>query len=133
MTSILLAGVAPAWLQEAPAKGIDIGSRNEPSKIAASAKMLQEDLKSFQDTTFEVMFLHPGDASNWDKFASTLKSRKWDCISLGGGVRTIPELGDYFTELIHLAATEQPGARLIFPLLPEDAGPAIRKYLPQAK
>ncbi|KAF2173236.1 hypothetical protein M409DRAFT_49709 [Zasmidium cellare ATCC 36951] len=132
MTSILIAGVATAWLQEASTQGIDIGTRNDPTKIAASAKILQQDLKSFHNTTFEIAFLHPGDASKWKKFVSVLRSRKWDCVSLGGGVRTIPELGDYFTDLVREVVREQPGARLIFPLLPEDAGPAIRKYLPQA-
>ena len=62
-----------------------------------------------------------------------LKSKKWDCITFGGGVRTIPQLGDYFTELVHAVMKEQPQATLLFPLLPEDVVPALKKYYPQAK
>ncbi|KAK4507190.1 hypothetical protein PRZ48_000925 [Zasmidium cellare] len=130
-TNILVAGVSQTFLQTTT---YDIGPRNDPAKIAASVKILQEDLKTnFHHTTFVPVGLNPGDEANWEEFVSTLKSKKWDCVSLGGGVRTIPECGEYFTELVNLVVRECPGVRLVFPLLPEDVGPAVRRWVPEAK
>lgn len=130
MTYILTAGVAPQWLAEQAAKGIDVGPRNESQKIAASIQKMQEDLKQFNNLVLEGIMLRPGEDGSWQDFFALLKKRRWDGVTLGGGVRTTPFLSDYFTELIAATTREQPQATLLFPLLPEDIAPAIKKHMP---
>lgn len=131
--AVLVAGVDPEWLKTAASQGYDTGSRNDSTKIEASVKRFKEDIKQYKDTTVSQLFLRPGDEAQWQKFVALLQSRKWDAVCLGGGVRTIPQLGEYFTSLVHQVQHDQPSAKLLFPLLPEDIVPALKKYLPEAK
>lgn len=131
MPTILTAGVSVDWIEQANARGVDTGERNQKRNIDPSIQKFKEDLQNLQNTTIETTFLKPGDTAYWNEFVAKVKSKKWDGITLGG-VRTIPKLGDYFTELVHLAIREQPQATLMFPLLPEDIVPAVRKYVPGA-
>lgn len=130
--NVLTAGVSPEWLEEAASRGFDIGGRNEKAKIEASIKRLMEDLQQYKNTSFEGCFLRPDDEGELERFTTLLNTRKWDAITLGGGVRTIPWLGEFFTLLVNQVMRDQPQAKLLFPLLPEDIGPALKKHLPEA-
>ncbi|EMC97849.1 hypothetical protein BAUCODRAFT_120774 [Baudoinia panamericana UAMH 10762] len=129
MPNVLLAGLHPQWLQTATEKGYDIGSTNQSSNIAEEAKQMMADLRALQSVKPTTHMFNPDDDSNLEAFMTLLGSEKFDGVSLGGGVRTIPQLGDYFTNLVNEVVRKQPGAKLLFPLTPKDIVPAIKKYL----
>ena len=105
----------------------------EGQSSTSGTRSIITSLKKFESLTLEGVMLRPGDDESWEEYLALLKKRKYDGIAFGGGVRTIPQLSDYFTQLIRTATSEQPQATLVFPLLPEDIPTAIKKHLPEIK
>lgn len=132
MTHILTIGIKPSWFGEASNKGYNMGESRSQAQVEASVRKLKEDLGSFQNTAFETVQVRPGQPEDWEALVTALKKRKWDGISFGGGLRRHPDLGDYFTEAIQVAMLENPNATFLFPLVPDDVYPAIKRYIPQA-
>ncbi|KAF2167555.1 hypothetical protein M409DRAFT_22360 [Zasmidium cellare ATCC 36951] len=132
MTHILIIGIKPGWFSEAGKKGYNMGESRSQSQVEASVKKLQEDLRSLKNTTVETLQVLPGEDGDWEKLVEALQKRHWDGISFGGGLRRHPDLGDYFTQAIQMAMQENPGAKFLFPLVPDEVYPAIKEYIPQA-
>ena len=132
MTRILAIGIRPSWFAEATNKGYNMGDSRSQDQVEASVKKLEEDLRSFKNTTFETVQVRPGQPEDWDELLAALKKGNWDGISFGGGLRRHPDLGDYFTQAIHVAMRENPNATFLFPMVPDDVYSAIKRYIPHA-
>ena len=60
---------------------------------------------------------------------SQLKQKRFDCVLIGAGVRTIPSNFLLFEKLVNVVHEHAPHARLCFNTKPSDTADAIRRWL----
>jgi len=60
---------------------------------------------------------------------SQLKQKRFDCILIGAGVRTIPSNFILFEKLINVVHEYAPQARLCFNTMPNDTAEAVQRWL----
>ena len=58
-----------------------------------------------------------------------LKQKRFDCVLIGAGVRTIPSNFMLFEKLINVVHEHAPQARLCFNQLPSDIAEAVKRWL----
>ena len=80
----------------------------------------------------QMLFVNPNDqAASLEKVNDALKSRKWDGVIIGGGLRVAPELNVFFERIIQACARETKGeAKLVFPARPDDIVESMRRNFP---
>ena len=57
-----------------------------------------------------------------------LKSRSFDCVVIGAGLRASPQLL-LFEKLVNLVHQHAPGARICFNTTPADTAEAVRRWV----
>lgn len=57
----------------------------------------------------------------------TLQSQKWDCVTMGYGVRGLQELTPLFEDLVNAAAELEHRPRLLFPIMPDGIADRVRE------
>ena len=60
---------------------------------------------------------------------SQLKQKRFDCILIGAGVRTIPSNFILFEKLINVVHEYAPQAKLCFNTMPNDTAEAVQRWL----
>lgn len=60
---------------------------------------------------------------------SRLKQKRFDCILIGAGIRTIPRNFILFEKLINVVHEHAPQAKLCFNTKPSDTAEAVRRWL----
>ncbi len=60
---------------------------------------------------------------------SQLKRKRFDCILIGAGIRTIPSNFILFEKLINVVHEHAPQAKLCFNTKPSDTAEAVRRWL----
>jgi hypothetical protein len=60
---------------------------------------------------------------------SQLKQKRFDCIMIGAGVRTVPSNFLLFEKLINVVHAHAPQAKLCFNQLPSDIAEAVKRWL----
>ena len=93
------------------------------ARIDASAKQAREagyDLEMAQIETAEF-------PSELEKVKERLRSKPWDGVVVGFGVRGNPKLTDIFEGLVNAASEILPGVKFGFASSPEDAFPCITR------
>ena len=58
-----------------------------------------------------------------------LKQKQFDCIIIGGGIRTIPSNFILFEKLINVVREHAPQAKLCFNTKPSDTADAVQRWL----
>lgn len=58
-----------------------------------------------------------------------LRSRKWDCVLIGNGVRSIPRNFLLFELLVNLVHEHAPQARICFNTKPDDSAESVRRWV----
>ena len=70
------------------------------------------------------------------KVRNTIKSRRWDAVTIGFGVRKNPDLTPLFEKLVNMSIQEGGGEarppKMIFPLGPTNVMESIRRVFPEA-
>jgi hypothetical protein len=61
--------------------------------------------------------------------AASLKSRPWDCVLVGGGIRKPEELLGMFESIINLIRLHAPAASIAFNSTPQDLTSAVTRCL----
>ena len=60
---------------------------------------------------------------------SQLKQKRFDCILIGAGVRTVPSNFILFEKLINVVHEHAPQSKLCFNQLPSDTAEAVKRWL----
>jgi|SRR5215469_4983673 len=60
---------------------------------------------------------------------SQLKQKRFDCILIGAGVRTVPSNFLLFEKLVNVVHAHAPQARLCFNTKPSDTAEAVKRWL----
>ena len=60
---------------------------------------------------------------------SQLEQKRFDCVMIGAGVRTVPSNFILFEKLINVVHEHAPQARLCFNQLPSDIAEAVKRWL----
>ncbi len=60
----------------------------------------------------------------------TLRSGSWDCVVVGGGIRTADDLLDLFETVVNLIREHAPDAAIAFNARPADTYDAAARWLP---
>jgi hypothetical protein len=60
---------------------------------------------------------------------SQLKQKRFDCILIGAGVRTVPSNFLLFEKLVNVVHEHAPQARLCFNTIPGDTAEAVKRWL----
>lgn len=60
---------------------------------------------------------------------SQLQQKRWGCVLIGAGVRTVPSNFLLFEKLINVVHEHAPGAKLCFNQLPSDTAEAVKRWL----
>lgn len=58
-----------------------------------------------------------------------LKRKKYDCVMIGAGVRTIDRHFLLFERLVNVVHERAPGAKLCFNTKPDDTADAVRRWI----
>lgn len=58
-----------------------------------------------------------------------LKSRKYDCVMVGAGVRTVASQLLLFEKMINIIHEHAPGARICFNTKPGDTAEAVKRWI----
>jgi hypothetical protein len=60
---------------------------------------------------------------------SQLKQKRFDCVLIGAGIRTIPSNFLLFEKLVNVVHEHAPHARMCFNTKPSDTAEAVRRWL----
>ncbi|MEQ3552418.1 hypothetical protein WIS52_18240 [Pseudonocardia nematodicida] len=63
---------------------------------------------------------------------AALRARAYDCVVVGGGIRSDPDSLELFEEVVNLSRTHQPGAEIAFNSSPDGCAEAVLRRLPAA-
>jgi hypothetical protein len=58
-----------------------------------------------------------------------LNGKKFDCVLIGAGVRTIPQHFMLFEQLVNVVHEHAPGAKLCFNTRPDDTAEAVKRWI----
>lgn len=61
---------------------------------------------------------------------AALTARRYDCVVVGGGLRTSPEHLGLFEEVVDLVRVHAPTAGIAFSTAPDDCADAVRRRVP---
>lgn len=64
-----------------------------------------------------------------DDVTAALAARPWDCVVVGGGIRTPPEALELFERVVNLVRRHAPQAAIAFNTSPEDSADAAARSL----
>ena len=122
--SVLLIGLDPTLIdfsQPGYAEGMDAtkvlaglkSSEDELTRLGCSVQMC---LTDFGETAEAVV-------------QSQLKQKRFDCILIGAGVRTVPSNFLLFEKLVNVVHEHAPQAKLCFNTKPSDTAEAVQRWL----
>jgi len=60
---------------------------------------------------------------------SQLKQKRWDCVMIGAGVRTVPSNFMLFEKLINVVHEHAPQAKICFNTMPNDTAAAVKRWV----
>jgi hypothetical protein len=58
-----------------------------------------------------------------------LKEKRFDCVVIGAGIRTLPRYFSLFEKLINVVHEHAPEARICFNTKPDDTAAAVSRWL----
>ena len=64
-----------------------------------------------------------------DVVTAELKQKRYDCVVIGAGVRTIPKHFLLFEQLINVVREHAPQAKICFNTKPDDTAKAVRRWI----
>jgi len=122
--SVLVIGLDPTLIdfsQPGYAPGLDAtkvlaGLKSSEDELARLGYSVQMCLTDFGETAEAVL-------------QSQLKQKRFDCVLIGAGVRTVPSNFLLFEKLINVVHEHAPQAKLCFNTIPSDTAEAVKRWL----
>ncbi|ALE73961.1 MULTISPECIES: hypothetical protein [unclassified Pseudonocardia] len=65
-----------------------------------------------------------------EAITAALTARRYDCVVVGGGLRSSPEHLRLFEEVVNLVRVHAPAAEIAFNTAPDDCADAVRRRIP---
>ena len=121
--TLLSTGVVPAWF--AAHKSVPV------LPIYQAMTKSTQDMHSFPNCTTVFVEVDPDDPNTLEKFREVVRSRRFDGISIGWGLRSLPEMSWLFEAAVNVAREESPQSKLVFNAGPDDVLNAFRRQFPQ--
>jgi len=123
--SVLVIGLDPTLIDfsgpDYAATGMDA------TKVLAGLKSSEEELTRL-GYSVEMCLTDFGETAE-AVVQSRLKQKRFDCVLIGAGIRTIPNNFILFEELINVVHEHAPQAKLCFNTKPSDTAEAVRRWL----
>ncbi len=123
--SVLVIGLEPTLVDyshpDHPIPGLDA------TKVLAALKSSEAELTRL-GYSVQMCFTDLGDTAE-AVVRSHLKQKRFDCILIGAGVRTIPSNFRLFEKLINVVHEHAPHAKLCFNTTPSDTAAAVQRWL----
>jgi hypothetical protein len=122
--SVLVLGLDPALIdfsQPGYAPGMST------TKVLAGVKSSEDELTRL-GYSVQTCFTDFGETAE-AVVQSQLKQKRWDCVMIGAGVRTVPGNFMLFEKLINVVHEHAPQAKICFNTLPSDTAAAIKRWL----
>lgn len=79
---------------------------------------------------YKSVFASPDDPRSIQAYIDALKSRHWDGVIIGFGVRGNPKLTVYFEMLVNMVVEHSPGTKLLFNSSPDSTLDAAKRQVP---
>ncbi len=122
--SVLVLGLDPALIdfsQPGYAPGMST------TKVLAGVKSSEDELTRL-GYSVQTCFTDFGETAE-AVVQSQLKQKRWDCVMIGAGVRTVPGNFMLFEKLINVVHEHAPQAKLCFNQLPHDTADAVKRWV----
>jgi hypothetical protein len=99
---------------------------DEPTLRAA----LAADEKRLRDIGYDAKWLLIDRGETAEAVVSAaLTDKKFDCVLIGAGIRTIPPLFLLFEKLINVVHAKAPQAKICFNTVPEDTAVSVQRWV----
>lgn len=77
---------------------------------------------------YELAYYSP--ESGLAEFAERLRARRWDGVIVGAGIVGTPQLAHFMEQIVDVARSAAPQAKIMFIHGVEDVRPALRRWFP---
>ena len=122
--SVLVIGLDPTLIdfsQPGYPPGMDAtkvfaGLRSSEAELTALGYSVQMCMTDFGETAESVV-------------ENQLKQKRFDCVLIGAGVRTVPSNFILFEKLINVVHEHAPQAKLCFNVMPSDVAEAVKRWI----
>ncbi len=119
--SVLVIGFEPTLLDYSTISGLDA------AKVMAG---LKADETRLQNLGYDVeLCLHDLGETAEAVVRDRLKQKRFDCIVIGAGLRTIPKYFILFEKLINVVHKHAPRAKMCFNTKPSDTAEAVQRWI----
>ena len=120
---VLYVGLDPTLVDFRPLAGLDARTIQEGIDL----EMKRLDAAGYEATWLAV---DRGDTAE-AVLGTELSARRYDCVAIGAGLRTHPELLLLFEKLVNVVHACAPAAKLCFNTRPTDTLDAVQRWLPK--
>lgn len=122
--SVLLVGLDPDIIDYSKpgyppgmnAQKVHAGLKSSEDELTALGYNVQMCLTDFGETAESVV-------------QKALQEKKFACVLIGAGVRTVPSNFMLFEKLVNVVHQHAPQARICFNTLPSDCGDAVKRWI----
>jgi hypothetical protein len=122
--SVLLVGLDPDIIDYSQpgyppgmnAQKVHAGLKSSEDELTALGYDVQMCLTDFGETAESVL-------------QNTLKEKRFACVMIGAGVRTVPGNFLLFEKLINVVHQHAPQSKICFNTLPSDCGAAVKRWI----
>ncbi|KAM0754520.1 hypothetical protein T439DRAFT_321561 [Meredithblackwellia eburnea MCA 4105] len=108
-------------------KGSPVPAGMDPNKVA---KALDEMVSSCGASAYDVEFFWITPEDGLDGAVAKLKSKAWDIVIIGFGVRGLPEHTPMFEGLVNAVRTHSPQAKFCFNSTPTNTVESLQRVWP---
>src|SRR5262249_23192687 len=123
--SVLLIGLEPTLIDFSQPGYADTGL--DATKVLAGLKSGEDELTRL-GYSVQMCLTDFGETAE-AVVQSQLKQKRFDCILIGAGIRTIPSNFLLFEKLVNVVHEHAPQAKLCFNTKPSDAAAAVQRWL----
>lgn len=120
--TVLLIGLEPSL--------VDFAALSVPLDAETLRASLAADERRLRDLGYDASWLLVDRGETAEKVvAEALRAKRVDCVLVGAGIRTIPELFLLFEKLVNVIHENAPQAKLCFNTRPQDTADAVLRWL----
>ena len=125
--TVLVIGLEPTLIDFSHPDYASTGLGLDAAKVLAGLKSSEDELTRL-GYAVQMCLTDFGDTAE-AVVRSRLKQKRFDCVLIGAGIRTIPSNFLLFEKLVNVVHEHAPYARMCFNTKPSDTAEALRRWL----
>jgi hypothetical protein len=125
--AVLVIGLEPTLIDFSHPDYASTGLRLDATKVRAGLKSSEDELTRL-GYDVQMCLTDFGETAE-AVVRSQLEQKRFDCVLIGAGVRTIPSNFLLFEKLVNVVHEHAPHARMCFNTKPSDTAEAVRRWL----